>query len=219
MKVLLIEDDAMIGESIQVALGSEGIAVDWAKTGADAERALAAQSYDALLLDLGLPQRDGIDILRDLRGRGDGTPVLIVTARDTVSDRVLGLKEGADDYLIKPFDLEELIARLHALIRRARGHADPVYRKGDVVVHTATRQVFLSNQQIVLSSREWAILEALVTRPGAILSRAQLEERLYGWSGEVESNAIEVYIHGLRKKLGSQFIVNIRGLGYMVEKI
>lgn len=218
MKVLLIEDDVMIGESIQIALDAESIATDWAKSDKEAEEALAASAYDALLLDLGLQNKDGIDILRGLRSRGNNVPVLIVTARDAVSDRILGLKEGADDYLVKPFDLEELIARLHALVRRARGYVDPVYRKGEIVVHLATRQVFLSERQVVLSSREWAILEALVTRPGAVLSRSQLEDRLYGWSGEVESNAIEVYIHGLRKKLGSQFIVNIRGLGYMVEK-
>jgi DNA-binding response OmpR family regulator len=218
MKILLIEDDSMIGENIQIALAGEAIAVDWIKSGKDAEQMLNSHAYDALLLDLGLPHKSGIDVLRDLRARGNSIPVLIVTARDAVVDRVLGLKEGADDYLVKPFDLEELIARLHALVRRARGHVEPAYRKGEVVVHPATRQVFVSERQIALSSREWAILEALIVRPGAILSRSQLEERLYGWSGEVESNAVEVHIHGLRKKLGQQFIVNIRGLGYMVEK-
>lgn len=218
MKVLLIEDDVMIGENIQIALESDAIAVDWVKSGDEADAALAKQSYDALLLDLGLPHRDGIDVLRDLRARGNTLPVLIVTARDAVSDRVLGLKEGADDYLVKPFDLEELIARLHAIVRRSRGHAENVYRMANVVVHPGTKQVFVSEQPVVLSSREWTILEALVARPGAILSRSQLEERLYGWSAEVESNAVEVHIHGLRKKLGPQFIVNIRGLGYRVEK-
>ena len=219
MKVLLVEDDAMIGENIQIALEGEGITADWVKDGADAEAALAAHAYEAMLLDLGLPRRDGIDVLRGLRARGDRLPVLIITARDTVAERVQGLNSGADDYLVKPFDLEELIARLHALVRRAKGGSEPVYRKGDVMVNLLTRQVLASERQVLLSSREWAVLEALVTRPGAILSRAQLEERLYGWSSDVESNAVEVYIHGLRKKLGTQFIVNVRGLGYMVEKV
>jgi DNA-binding response OmpR family regulator len=218
MKVLLVEDDIMIGENIQIALESEGIAADWVKDGAAAEAALISNGHDAMLLDLGLPRKDGIEVLRNLRARGNHMPVLVITARDTVAERVLGLNSGADDYLVKPFDLEELIARLHALIRRANGGAEPVYRKGDVVVNALTRQVLAADRQVLLSSREWAVLEALVNRPGAILSRAQLEERLYGWSGDVESNAVEVYIHGLRKKLGTHFIVNVRGLGYMVEK-
>jgi DNA-binding response OmpR family regulator len=218
MKVLLVEDDVMIGENIQIALDDDGIAVDWVTDGIDAEAALAMHTYDALLLDLGLPQKDGIDILRGLRARGMGIPVLVVTARDSLPERVLGLKNGADDYLVKPFDLEELIARLHALVRRARGGIEPVYRNGEVVVNSATRQALVSQRQVILSAREWAILDALIARPGAILSRSQLEERLYGWSGDVESNAIEVYIHGLRKKLGQQLIVNVRGIGYMVEK-
>jgi DNA-binding response OmpR family regulator len=218
MKVLLAEDDTMIGENIQIALDGEGITVDWVTDGIQAEAALVTHRYDALLLDLGLPKKDGIDVLRDLRARGDQIPVLAVTARDTVSQRVLGLRSGADDYVVKPFDLEELIARLHALIRRARGSVEPVYRHGDIEINSSTRQVIAANRQVALSSREWAILEALVARPGAILSRSQLEERLYGWSGEVESNAVEVYIHGLRKKLGPQLIINVRGLGYMVEK-
>ena len=218
MTVLLVEDDMMIGENIQIALEGEGIPVDWVKDGAAAEAALAAGVYEAMLLDLGLPQKDGIDVLRNLRARGNPMPVLVITARDTVAERILGLKTGADDYLVKPFDLEELMARLHALVRRAKGGVEAVYRKGEIVVNTLTRQVSEAERQIILSSREWAVLEALVARPGAILSRAQLEERLYGWSGDVESNAVEVYIHGLRKKLGTQFIVNVRGLGYMVEK-
>lgn len=210
----------MIGENIQIALDGEGFAVEWVTDGIAAEAALGlgAHAYDALLLDLGLPRKDGIDVLRGLRTRGNSMPVLVITARDTVAQRVLGLNNGADDYLVKPFDLEELIARLHALIRRARGSVEPVYRNGDVVANAVTRQVMVSERQVILSSREWAILDALIARPGAILSRSQLEARLYGWSGDVESNAIEVYIHGLRKKLGQQFIVNVRGIGYMVEK-
>lgn len=219
MKVLLVEDDEMIGENIQIAFAGEGITVDWMKDGKQVEAALGDGAYDALLLDLGLPQRDGIDVLRELRARGNTLPVMAVTARDTVPERVLGLRSGADDYLVKPFDLEELIARLHALIRRARGNTEPVYRKGDIEINSSTRQAMAGGRQVALSSREWAILEALVARPGAILSRAQLEERLYGWSGEFESNAVEVYVHGLRKKLGAQLITTVRGLGYMVEKI
>lgn len=218
MKILLVEDDAMIGENIKIALEGEGFDVDWAENGIDAEAALAATDYDALLLDLGLPGRDGVDILRALRGRNDGMPVLVLTARDTVAERVHGLRSGADDYLVKPFDLEELIARLEALLRRAHGGFDKLYRNGEVTVNLETRQVMLAGRQLMLSAREWEILAALVSRPGAILSREQLERRLYGWVGEVESNAIEVYVHGLRKKLGQGFIITVRGLGYMVEK-
>jgi DNA-binding response OmpR family regulator len=217
MRILLAEDDRMIGENIQIALNGENIAVDWVRDGLAADNALNLHAFDALLLDLGLPGKDGIDILRDMRGRGDRTPVLVLTARDTVPQRVLGLKSGADDYLVKPFDLEELIARLHALVRRARG-SDILYRNGEVTVNLETRQVFLAGQQVGLSAREWEVLEALLTRPGAILSRSQLESRLYGWSGEVESNAVEVYVHGLRKKLGQHFVLNVRGLGYMIGK-
>lgn len=218
MKVLLVEDDAMIGESIQIALGSEGITVDWLRDGTAAGVALGTHAYDAMLLDLGLPQQDGIDVLRELRAHGNGIPVLVVTARDTVAQRVQGLNAGADDYLVKPFDLEELIARLRALVRRAHGRLDPVYRHGEVVINSETRQVLIGERQVILSAREWTILDALIARPGAILSRAQLEEQLYGWSGDVESNAIEVHIHGLRKKLGQHLIANVRGLGYMVAK-
>jgi DNA-binding response OmpR family regulator len=218
MKILLVEDDEMIGENIQIALNDEGFSVDWVKHGIAAEAALDMHAYDALLLDLGLPQKDGIDVLRGLRARKNSWPVLVVTARDTVAQRVLGLNNGADDYLVKPFDLDELIARLHALIRRARGGVESVYRKGNVVANAVTRQVLVAGRQIILSSREWAIFDALIARPGAILSRSQLEARLDGWSGDVESNAVEVYIHGLRKKLGHELIVNIRGVGYMVEQ-
>lgn len=218
MKILLVEDDVMIGENIQIGLDSEGIAADWVKDGIAAENALSTHSYDAMILDLGLPQKDGIDVLRTLRARGDRTPVMVVTARDAPPQRVLGLNIGADDYMIKPFDLEELIARLRALVRRARGRIEPVFQHGNVVINPTTRQVFVSESPVILSSREWAILDALIARPGAILSRGQLEEKLYGWTGDIESNAVEVYIHGLRKKLGAQFIINVRGVGYRVEK-
>lgn len=218
MKALLIEDDLMIGENIQIALESEAILVDWLTSGAVADDALFSHDYDVVLLDLSLPQRDGIDILRGMRSRGDITPVMIMTARDTVPQRILGLNAGADDYLIKPFDLDELIARMHALVRRRRGRADTVYKNGEITINSQTKQVSGPLGQVILSSREWAILDALIARPGAILSRTKLEELLFGWSSEVESNAIEVYIHGLRKKLGHKFIINVRGVGYMVEK-
>ncbi len=218
MKILLAEDDPMIGENVQIALEDEGFSVVWVKNGLAAEAALAEYVYDALLLDLGLPQKDGIAILRDLRASGSSMPVLVMTARDTVPERIIGLKSGADDYLVKPFDLEELLARLQALMRRVQGHMDAVYRKGEVMVNPATRQVSVAGSPVMLSAREWSILAALLARPGAILSRAQLEQRLYGLSGEFDSNAVEVFIHGLRKKLGAQLITNVRGLGYMVEK-
>jgi DNA-binding response OmpR family regulator len=218
MKVLLVEDDLMIGENIQIALVGEGIAVDWKRDGASAEKSLATETYDALLLDLGLPQKDGISILQNLRRKGAALPIMVITARDAVADRVLGLNSGADDYLVKPFDLEEMIARLRALVRRARGQTDDSYRSGEIVINTATRQVTNAGAPVALSAREWAVLDALIARPGAVLSRSQLEDRLYGYAGEVDSNAVEVYIHGLRKKLGQGFIANVRGLGYMVEK-
>lgn len=218
MKILLVEDDPMIGENIQIGLENQAISVDWVTDGTAAETAICAGAYDAMVLDLGLPKKDGIDVLKGLRAQRGDLPVLIVSARGGVTERVLGLESGADDYLIKPFDLKELSARLHALVRRSRGRLEDVYRSGNVTVIRATRQVLLDDKQVILSAREWAILDALVARPGAILSRTHLEEHLYGWASDVESNAVEVYIHGLRKKLGQQFVVNVRGLGYMVER-
>ena len=218
MKILLIEDDVMIGENIQIAFESEANLVDWIDNGSAAEDVLQQHSYDVVLLDLSLPERDGIDILTSLRKRGDPVPVLIMTARDTVPERVSALYAGADDYLVKPFDLDELIARLHALVRRSCGRVDAMYRSGEVVINSVTRQVTNKQEQVILSSREWAILDALISRPGAILSRGRLEEKVFGDLTDIESNAIEVYIHGLRKKLGQKFIVNVRGVGYMVEK-
>jgi DNA-binding response OmpR family regulator len=218
MKVLLAEDDAMIGENIQIGLESEAISVDWVTDGVTAEASLGTKQYDAMILDLALPKKDGIDVIRSVRAKRNSVPILVVSARDGVSERVLGLSSGADDYLVKPFDLKELSARVHALVRRSRGRVERAYKSGNVTVIALTRQVFVEERQVKLSSREWAILDALMLRPGAILSRADLEERLYGWSGEVESNAVEVYIHGLRKKLGQQFVVNVRGMGYIIEK-
>ena len=219
MKILLVEDDSMIGESIQKALEGEGFLIDWVCNGEEADAALAVQRYDAVLLDLGLPRKNGIEVLREIRSRNDSTPVLVITARDTVQERVLGLNDGADDYLVKPFDLDELIARLRAVVRRARGRLESTYQYKGVTLNPITREASLDGQAVILSSREWAILDTLIARPGAIFSRSQLESRLYGWNSETASNAVEVYIHALRKKLGQDFIVNVRSVGYMVAKI
>ena len=218
MRLLLVEDDAMIGEAVQGLLRAEGHAVDWTRDGLQADAALRSQQYDLVLLDLGLPGRDGLDVLRALRARGDRTPVLIATARDAVAQRVQGLDAGADDYLLKPYDLDELLARIRALTRRAAGRAEPAYELHGVTVCPATREASANGQPVVLSAREWAVLEPLIARPGVVLSRAQLEDKLYGWGDEINSNAVEVYIHGLRKKLGAGFVLNVRGVGYMVPK-
>lgn len=216
MRLLLVEDDAMIGESVLDLLRADGYAVDWVKDGDMALTALDAQVYDLVLLDVGLPKRDGLSVLRVLRQQKNRTPVLITTARDAVAQRVEGLDAGADDYIVKPYDLDELLARIRALIRRAAGRAEPVYAHGGVSIDPATRVVIAHGQAVVLSSREWAVLLLLLARPGVVFSRKQLEEKLYSWKDEVSSNAIEVYIHGLRKKLGTHLIQNVRGVGYMV---
>ncbi len=218
MRLLLVEDDTMIGEAVHDLLRAEHYAVDWARDGAMADTALRTQPYDVVLLDLGLPGRDGLSVLRDLRARKDRTPVLIATARDAVAQRVEGLDAGADDYLLKPYDMDELLARIRALTRRAAGRAEPAYEHRGVVIQPATREVSVNGQPVVLSAREWAVLEPLLARPGRVLSRQQLEEKLYGWNDEISSNAVEVYIHGLRKKLGADLVLNVRGVGYMVPK-
>lgn len=218
MRLLLIEDDLMIGESVLDLLRMEGYAVDWVKDGDMAERALESQLYDLILLDLGLPKVDGLDVLRNLRMKKIRTPVLIATARDAVDLRVLGLDLGADDYVVKPYELTELLARIRALIRRASGRAETIYEHLGVSIDSVTREVLVRGQQVSLVAREWAILELLLARPGVVLSRKQLEEKLFSWKDEVSSNAVEVYIHGLRKKLGSEMIQNVRGVGYMIPK-
>lgn len=216
MRILLAEDDTMIGEVVLDTLRAEGYAVDWVKDGAMADTALATTDYDMMVLDLGLPRKEGLEVLRSLRAHQSRLPVLITTARDAVAQRVAGLDAGADDYLVKPYDLEELLARVRALVRRAAGRAEPVYAWGDVRITPATREVTLAGRPVALSAREWAVLEPLLARPGRILSRAQLEEKLYAWRDDVSSNAVEVYIHGVRKKLGADLIQNVRGLGYLV---
>lgn len=219
MRLLLVEDDVMIGESVLDLLRYEGYAVDWVKDGEMADTAIDTQTYDLILMDLGLPKRDGLTVLRALRSRKNRTPVLITTARDAVGERVAGLDAGADDYIVKPYDLDELLARIRALVRRAMGYAEPVYTYQGVSISAATREVFAHGQTVLLSAREWALLQLLLARPGVIHSRKQLEEKLYSWKDEVSSNAVEVYIHGLRKKLGNGLIQNVRGVGYLVPKM
>jgi len=219
MRLLLVEDDPMIGEAVQDLLRAEHYAVDWARDGEAADTALRTQPYDLVLLDLGLPKRDGLAVLRDLRARKNRTPVLVATARDAVAQRIEGLDAGADDYVLKPYDLDELLARIRALLRRAAGRAEPVYEHKGVCINPATREATVQGVPVVLSAREWAVLEPLIARPGMVLSRQQLEDKLYGWGDEVSSNAVEVYIHGLRKKLGAEVLLNVRGVGYLVPKV
>jgi len=219
MRLLLVEDDPMIGESVLDCLRAEGYAVDWQRDGAGAAAALRTEGvYDLVLLDLGLPKRDGLAVLRELRARRDRTPVLVATARDAVSDRIAGLDAGADDYVVKPYDPDELLARIRALLRRSAGRAEPVFEHKGVVVDPHTREASINGQPVTLTAREWAVLQPLIARPGMIYSRAQLEEKLYSWREEIASNAVEVYVHGLRKKLGHDFIQTVRGVGYVVPK-
>jgi two-component system, OmpR family, response regulator QseB len=214
MRILLVEDDPMIGEGVVSGLAGEGHAVDWVRDGAAAEAALAINPYALVVLDLGLPRRDGLEVLRDLRARKADVPVLVMTARDTVRDRVAGLDAGADDYLVKPFDLDELTARVRALLRRAAGRAEPLVELGALVLNPATHQARWHGEPVELSGREFALLSALAERPGAVVSRAQLEEKLYGWNELIGSNAVEVHVHNLRRKLGEDAIRTVRGLGY-----
>ncbi len=208
----------MIGAAAREGLRQEGHTVDWVRDGAQAELAAANGVYDLVLLDLGLPRRDGLAVLRALRAKGNAVPVLIITARDAVSDRVAGLDAGADDYVVKPFDFDELAARVRAVLRRRAGRASAVLRMGELEIDTAARHVRWKGRDVALSAREYALLEALADRPGAVLSRAQLEERLYGWEEEVASNAVEVHIHALRRKLDPALIRNVRGLGYSLAR-
>jgi two-component system OmpR family response regulator len=218
MRVLLVEDDRMIGEVVTQALKEASYAVDWVRDGQTALNTLAVQLYDLVLLDLGLPKKDGLDVLRSIRGKNNPVPVLIITARDTLDDKIRGLDSGADDYVLKPFEMTELLARMRAVSRRKSGTAGPVLSNGIISLDPATREVQVDGQNTVLSAREFALLMALMVRPGAILSRADLEDRIYGWNEEVESNAVEFLIHALRKKLGAKAIQNVRGMGWMVSK-
>jgi two-component system OmpR family response regulator/two-component system response regulator QseB len=218
MRILLVEDDEMIGNSLGKALHGAAFAVDWVKDGMAADSALAAGGYVAVLLDLGLPRRAGLEVLSGARSRGDRTPILILTARDAVTDRVAGLDLGADDYIVKPFELAELLARLRAAIRRSDGHAQSMVGTEALQLDLRTREIVYRDTRRALSAREFALLHALLEHPGAILSRQQLEERIYGWGDTVASNAVEVIIHGLRRRLGADVIRNVRGLGWKVSK-
>jgi two-component system response regulator QseB len=218
MRLLLVEDDRMIGESVQDVLRAEHFAVDWVQDGHLAWRAAQDQAYDLVLLDLGLPGKDGLDVLRDLRAARVQTPVLVATARDSVQQRIAGLNAGADDYVLKPYDLGELLARVHALLRRSTQLNEHVYVFNGVKVNPESREVTVDDRPVQLSAREWGVLLALLKRPGVLLSRTQLEDKVFGWQDDIVSNVVEVYIHGLRKKLGADLIVNVRGVGYMVPK-
>lgn len=240
MRLLLVEDDRMIGEALRAALRPEGFAVDWVRDLAAARAALATERFDLLLLDLGLPPggpahttapstahaaapatppADGLTLLHELRQRGNATPAIVLTARDGPGDRVRGLDTGADDYLVKPFEFDELTARIRAVLRRHGGRAQPVLQHGPLTLDPAGHQVHLNGAPVLLSAREFAVLEALMQRPGALLSRAQLEDRLYGWGEEIESNAVSVYVHQLRRKLGADLIGNVRGVGYFLTPV
>jgi two-component system, OmpR family, response regulator QseB len=218
MRILLIEDDAMIGKAVRLGLAQAGFAVDWVTDGRAAELALANGVYDLAVLDLGLPKKDGMAILAALRAMGNSMPVLIASARDTVRDRIAGLEAGADDYVLKPFDLDELVARVRALLRRHAGSGSPLLKFGALVLDPVRKSVAQDGSAVDLSAKEFAILEALMQRPGAVLSREQLEESVYGWGEEVGSNTIEVHLHHLRKKLGAAVIKNVRGVGYRVTE-
>lgn len=218
MRVLLVEDDPLLGDGIRAGLMQAGFAVDWAKDGREAELAVSGEPYDAVVLDLGLPRLPGMDMLRRTRTSKNPVPILILTARDSVADRVAGLDAGADDYLIKPFDLGELQARLRALVRRAKSQIEPVIAHGALHLDPAGRSVTLAGRSVELSAREFAILHELLLNAGRVLSKAQLEEKLYGWGEEIESNAVEVFVHHLRRKLAPDLIRTVRGVGYMIAK-
>lgn len=214
MRVLLIEDDEVLGEAVRDHIAALGHAVDWARSRSDAEDHLAAASYGLLLLDLGLPDGRGMDLLKALRRNGDQTPVIIATARDRLAERIDGLNAGADDYLVKPYDLGELTARIAAVARRYGGIPNPLLRIGGVTVDRANRRVFLDEVESTLSAREWVVLEELAARPGATVPKRQIEDALYAFGMEVESNTIEVYVSRLRRKIGAEAVVTVRGVGY-----
>ena len=218
MRLLLVEDDAMVGAGIRTGLRQQGYSVDWVCDGGAAEAAMQTAPYDAVLLDIGLPKKTGLELLAHWRSRKNSVPVLIITARDAVSDRIRGLDAGADDYLVKPFDLDELAARLRALLRRHSGRATPIIEHGALTLDPASHEVTLAGVPVSLSAREFALLHSLLEKPGVPLSRTQLEDRLYGWQEEIGSNAVEVYIHSLRRKLGNEWVRNVRGVGYLVPR-
>ena len=218
MRILLVEDDRLLGDGVKAGLCGAGFAVDWVRDGEAALAAVAAESFAAIVLDLGRPRRDGLSVLSALRGAGNAVPVLVLTARDQVADKVRCLDLGADDYVVKPFDLDELAARLRALARRARGRAEASLRHGEVVLDPAARSVTLRGEPVVLTGREFDLLQMLLEAAGRVLTRRGLDEQLYAWGEAVGSNALEVHIHHLRKKLGADLIRTVRGVGYMVDE-
>ncbi|HEX6828523.1 MAG TPA: response regulator [Burkholderiales bacterium] len=218
MRILLVEDDALLGDGVRAGLIQDGYAVDWVKDGVAALTALDAERYEMVLLDLALPRMSGLDLLGSLRAKGNAVPVLILTAKDRVTDRIAGLDAGADDYLVKPFDLNELAARIRALTRRQTGRAEPVIRHGEIVLDPAAHMVSHRGKPVDLSPREFAVLHELLQNMGTVLSKHRLEQSLYGWEQEVESNAVEVHVHHLRRKLGQGLIKTLRGIGYTIEK-
>jgi two-component system response regulator QseB len=219
MRVLVVEDDPMIGRAVMNGMKEAGYAVDWVRDGDEAQHALECGAYDLTLLDLGLPRRDGLDVLRWLRRCHNELPVLVITARDSVVDRVKGLDSGADDYLVKPFDLDELLARVRVIVRRRVGRGSPEITYGPLTVDPVRRAVKFRGQPVELSAREFAVLESLMQEPGAVVSRERLEDAVYGWGQEIESNCVEVYLHHLRRKLTPELIRNVRGVGYRIAPI
>ena len=218
MRLLLVEDDEMIGESVATTMRHAGYAVDWARDGREAELSLSHDLYDLVLLDLGLPKADGIDVPRRYRRDGGSAPVLILTARDAVESRIAGLDGGADDYLVKPFDVDELAARVRALLRRRAGKGNPVYSHGNITLNPASREATLNGEPLALGPREFSLLQTLIEAPTRVFTRSELEDKLYGWGDEISSNAIEVHVHGLRRKLGPTQIVTVRGVGYRLMR-
>jgi DNA-binding response OmpR family regulator len=216
MRILLIEDDPMLGKALVRGLSDHGVTVDWARDGAEGSAALAQDEHALVLLDLGLPKRSGLDVLKDARAAGVAIPVVIITARDGIDDRVTGLDVGADDYIVKPFELRELLARIRAVRRRHNGQAQSLVASGEITLDLATHRAIYRGIEHVLSAREFALLQVLLQRPGAIFSRAQIEQQIYGWGEEVESNAVDVLIHGIRKRFDRDIIRNVRGAGWMV---
>jgi two-component system response regulator QseB len=217
MRLLLVEDDRAVGQGIRVALGSEGYTLDWLQDGASALHALRSERFDLLLLDLGLPRLDGLDLLRQIRAEQQSLPVLILTARDGTPERIAGLDAGADDYLVKPFDVDELKARVRALLRRSQGRAQPLLEHGQISLDPSTQQVSLNGVEIAMTPMEYQLLHQLMIRPGKVVTRERLSSTLYGWQDKVESNTLEVLIHNLRKKLSAELIRTVRGVGYRIE--
>lgn len=219
MRILLVEDDELLGDGVRHGLIQYGYTVDWIKDGQSAQQAIMSENFDLVILDVGLPKRSGLEVLRTIRGKNLTTPVIILTAHETVEDRVKGLDAGADDYMVKPFDLEELTARIRAIQRRTTARAEPILTFGNITLDPASHSIFRDGELMNISRREYALLYKLLENVGRVISREQLTQTLYGWGDEVDSNALEVHIHNLRKKFGTDFIRTIRGVGYMIEKI